>query len=79
MSKKPGKYGIPHHTIKYWQDQAKTLYMVRGLYRGRAEVENPDRYSGRELGHAIISLAAVASPKHVIAALTRTRRGRWIV
>jgi hypothetical protein len=82
-TKRAPRYGIPYHTIKYWQDQAKMLYRYNGIYAGRQFIEASfSRYgqpvvSGREIGHNIISLAAVASPEHLKAVLAGTRGRRW--
>jgi hypothetical protein len=72
------KYGIPYHTIRYWQQQARTLRLHNGIYAGRGELEkSAETLGARGLGHAIISLAFVASPEHVRAVLSGTRRNRW--
>lgn len=79
-AKSVGKYGMPYRTIKYWQDQARDLYRYNGLYAGRSVLERRIvQATAQEIGHAAIGLAAVASREHLIATLTGTRRGRWIV
>jgi hypothetical protein len=78
MTTRIPKYGIPFHTIKYWQDQATLLYRYNGLYAGRGELERSAPTLGsRGVGHAVISLAAVASPEHLKAVLNGTRGRRW--
>jgi hypothetical protein len=82
MAKRIPKYGMPFHTIKYWQERALTLYRTNGIYAGRSTFESKrslQDYPARTIGHDIISLAAVASPEHLKAVLTGTRGRRWPV
>lgn len=80
MAKRVGRYGMAHHTIVYFQHAAITLYRYNGIYGERGRIETHWRsMTARDLAHAVIGLAAVASPEQVRAVLSGTRGRRWNV
>jgi hypothetical protein len=55
------KYGIPFHTIRYWQNRAKDLWRYNGLYLGYGSFHTDSiaKIPARLLGHDAIALASV--------------------
>ncbi len=74
------KYGMKFSSIRYYQAQAMSLYRTNGIYAGRQFVEasRHDQMTARELGHAIIQFAFVASPEHLKASLMGSRGCRQL-
>lgn len=76
------KYGMQASTIAYFQNEAISSYRMAGIYTGRGTLESTrmiKHADGRMLAHAVIGLAAVASPEHLRAVLSGTRGKRWTV
>ena len=72
------RYGMKFEAIRYWQTQALSLYRRQGLYLGRGYFEGSCLNSdARDLAYHVIALAFVASPEHLKAVLTGTRKNRW--
>jgi hypothetical protein len=76
------RYGMKRRSIHYYQQEAIQHYRYYGRYMQRANLESAQFMQdarSRDIGHAIIALAAVASPEHVKAVLTGTRGRRWSI
>jgi len=73
------RYGMKVSTVRYWQGQAEFLYRANGVYMGRQALETRPIavMPARDIAHAAIALAFVASVEHVRAVFDGTRGRRW--
>lgn len=66
------KYGIPYQTIRYYRDQATSMYRHCGiLWGGYAfKPHSLDVCDSRTIGHYAIAVAAVLTPTQLKALLS---------
>jgi len=70
--KRPTRYGMPASTIKYWQDQARTLWRYHAIVSGVRTFNalNLSFADPREIAHSAIAIASVTRSEYVRGLLT---------
>lgn len=66
------RYGIPAHTIRYWQHMSRELWRYNGIVRdiSQFDARNLSLAASRNVGHAAICVATVLSPAQLKSLLT---------
>lgn len=59
MKDRPPRYGMAHHTIRYWQDQAQRLSVYNGIsmLKPLVHAATDPRAEPREIAHFAIMAA----------------------